>query len=346
MRHVAVAASRSVPLADVLEALADDVGDRRLSGAARGLAERIRSGSSLEGAIAEEERSFPAPVRGILLAGVRANNLPLVLEGYAGLELQRRQIRNTLRSALAYPILIAVMLIPVLLILSLYVAPTFEELYREFDLSLPEATLIAFRTTRVAPFALAAILVAPAGVALLLSLVGGHWLLHRLRGAVPVFGPLWTWAGQNEFASLLGVLIAARLPLGEALQAVSLAVSDRNVARACPDLANAIENGTPLAEALDRSMHFDRTLPPLVAWGEEHGLLEDALPIVSRVLRARLESYAAMLRRIVPVVSLAMIAAFIAGVAVIGFLLPLMNLISGLSGGGGGGTPPPFLWGL
>lgn len=343
VRHVAVAAARNVPLPDILEALADDLGDRRLSGAAHRLADRLRSGASVEAAFFEEEASFPRPVRGALGCGLRAGNLPAVLQGYAGLELQRRQISGTVRSALAYPTLIAALLIPVLLILSLYVAPVFEELFRDFDLRLPPATQMAFRTARVAPFALAAVLVIPACVAVLLSLAGTHWLLHRLRAAVPVFGPLWSWAGQNEFASLLGILIAAKLPLGEALQAVSQALSDRNVARACPHLVQALENGVPLGEALDRSMHFDRAMPPLVTWGMEHGLLADALQIASGIMRARVENYAAMLRRVVPVVCLAIIAAFLAGIAVVAFLMPLMNLISGLSGGGGG-TLPFGIW--
>jgi type IV pilus assembly protein PilC len=345
VQHVAFAAARDVPLPDVLEALAEDMGDRRLATAAHGLAERIRSGAPLEQALTESGRSFPPQVQGILLAGARAGDLPLVLEGYAGLDRQRRHVHGIVRSALAYPILIAVLLIPVLLILSLYVAPVFEELFRDFDLDLPEATLMAFRTARFAPFALGSLLVVPAATAALLSVLGGHWLMHRLRGATPVFGPLWTWAGQSEFALLLRLLVAARLPLDQAVEATSQALSDRNLARACPHLVQAVTRGVPLGEALDRSMHFDRTLAPLVTWGEQNGLLEDALAIASSVLRERLEGYAAMLRRVIPVVSLAIIAAFIAGIAVVGFLLPLLELLSALTPGGGGGLPGFFgIW--
>jgi type II secretory pathway component PulF len=144
---------------------------------------------------------------------------------------------------------------------------------------------------------------------------------------------------------LLGILVAARLPLERAVEATSQALADRNVARACPHLVHAVTSGTPLAEALDRSMHFDRMIPPMVAWGEQHGLLEDALVIASGVLRERLEGYAVMLRRVIPVISLAIIAAFIAGVAVVGFLLPLLNLVSALTPGGGGMVPRLFgIW--
>jgi type IV pilus assembly protein PilC len=333
VRHLAMAAARSVPLPDVLEALADDVGDARLSAAARRVAQRMRSGDSIDEALREQESSFPSPIRALLAAGLKANNLPVVLEGYAQLVLQQRSIKTTVRTALAYPVLIGVLLIPLLLLLSLYVAPLFEELFNEFELDLPQSTVTAFRTARVAPIAVSAVLIVPAGVAAILSLLGGHWLLHRLRAAIPVFGQLWTWAGQNEFAALLETMVAARLPLPEAVGAVADGLSDRNVARACPAIAQSLrEAGLPLGEALERSMHFDRILPPLVAWGEEHGILEEALSVARQALVARLENYAAMLRRVIPAVALVVVATFVMGIAVIGFLMPLIDLISILSG--------------
>jgi type II secretory pathway component PulF len=333
VRHLAMAASRSVPLPEVLEALADDVGDRRLAAAAHQLAERLRSGDSIDQALRDLESTFPPPIRGLVVAGLKANNLPAVLEGYAELALEQRNIKTTIRTALAYPMLIGVLLIPLLLLLSLYVAPLFEELFHEFELELPESTVTAFRTARVAPIAIAALFVVAAGVAAILSLVGGHWFLHRLRGAIPVFGPLWTWAGQYEFAALLETMVAARLPLPDAVGAVADGLSDRNVARACPHVLRGVEEeGLSLGAALERSMHFDRILPPLAAWGEAHGILEEALSVARRTLHARLENYAAMLRRVIPVVALVVVATFVMGIAVVGFLMPLFELISGLSG--------------
>src|SRR4029078_10549162 len=91
------------------------------------------------------------------------------------------------------------------------------------------------------------------GIPLLLRIVGGRWLLHRVRFSLPLVGRLWMWAGQREFAAQLASFLSLGLPMPSAVARTAQVLSDRNVARACRRVSSRIESGQTLSSSLDQS---------------------------------------------------------------------------------------------
>jgi type II secretory pathway component PulF len=107
-------------------------------------------------------------------------------------------------------------------------------------------------------------------------------------------------------------------------------ISDRNVGWACRRVAQRLEAGNTLGDCLSRSIHFDRSLVALVAWGEQYGLLPEALGVAAHVFDDQIDQYTSLLRRILPPVTLVAVAAIMFFV-VIGLMIPLVKLVEGLS---------------
>jgi type II secretory pathway component PulF len=323
------AASR-LPLEVSLSVLAEDTDDPRLAAVARRLARQVEQGMPLTDAVDALGNELPEEVRGLVHAGIESGDLAGVFERFAEQRLASQRIGRRIRQAIAYPIIVTVILVPILLLMSLYVIPMFGELYGEMNLDLPAMTQVILQTSGQIPGLIAGFLFVIVALPIVLRLTGGRWLFHRFRCALPLFGRLWTWSGQREFASLLASFLDQRLTLPRALDCTGQVMTDRNVARACSSVAQRLQAGEALSSSLSHSISFDRTLTSMIAWGETYNLLPDALRIASQVFDDRVEQHLALVRRLVPPVTLIFVGTM-AIFVMVALFVPMVRLIEGLS---------------
>lgn len=324
------AAASRVPLEISLAALAEEKGDSRLAAAAERLATRLQQGESIHDAIESLDRQLPTEVAGLLRAGIESGDLAGTIERFSQQQLAAERFNRRIRGALAYPLLIVALLVPLLLFLSLYVIPMFGEFYAEFDLKLPEITALVLLAASQLPGLLLGIGIFVIGGPLILRILGGRWLLHRVRFALPLAGRLWMWAGQREFAAQLASFLSIGLPMPSAIAYTAQVLSDRNVARACQRVTGRVEEGQSLSNSLAQSIHFDRSLVALVGWGERHGALVEALGVATDLFTDHVEQQASLVRRILPPLALVSVATLMFFV-VIALMVPMVTLIHSLS---------------
>jgi type II secretory pathway component PulF len=330
VQAVTSAAKVRVPLEVTLAALADEKDDPRLSRVAARLAVRLQRGDTIDQALTDMDRELPAEIRGLLRAGIESGDLAGAFERFAQQKLSQQRVRRHIRATVAYPLLILAILVPLALFLCLVVIPMFRDIFAEFQLDLPKVTQLVIQLSRQLPALIGGLALCLVVTPIVLRWVGGRWLFHRVRAALPMFGRLWTAAGQREFAAQLAAFLDLRLPLDSAVTYTGEVLSDRNIARACRSVAARLKSGQSLSDALARSMHFDRSLAALAAWGESHGLLPDALRVAADVFDDQVEQQASFVRRLLPPITLVAVATVMLFV-IIGLMVPLLSLIEGLS---------------
>jgi type IV pilus assembly protein PilC len=226
--------------------------------------------------------------------------------------------------------LILAILALLLLFLSIFVIQIFKDILLEFDLEMPQITIFVVQTSKQLPPLIGGLLLIVVAIPIVLRIIGGRWLFHRVRAAIPLLGRLWTWAGQREFAFLLASFLDLRLPLASAVAHTGEIISDRNLAHACRAVSARLTTGRSLGDCLTQSMHFDRSLAALAAWGENQGALSDALRIATDVFDDKVEQQATLVRRLMPPLTLVAVATIMFFV-IVGLMLPLVKLIEGLS---------------
>jgi type IV pilus assembly protein PilC len=327
---VGSAADSRVPLDLTLSILADDTDDPRLAAVARQIALRLQQGATVDQAVNEPDRELPEEFCGLVRAGIASGDLAGAFEQFTQQRLISQRIGRRLRVAIAYPIVILAIMVPISLFLCFFVVPMFAEMYEEFDLDLPPMTEVILQTAEQLPGVIAGLLLVVVAVPAVLRLLGGRWLFHRFRAAIPLLGRLWTWSSQREFAALLASFLDQRLPLLRAVECTGHLMSDRNVARSCQRVCERLEAGEPFGASLGQSINFDRTLTAMAEWGEAYGLLPDALRIAASVFEDRIEQQLAFVRRLMPPAALIAVGA-LAIFFVIGLFIPLVDLIQGLS---------------
>jgi type II secretory pathway component PulF len=330
LEAVGAAATGRVPLEVTLAALAEEREDPRLATVARQLVSELERGVPIEQAVARLEQQLPAEVRGLLRAGIESGDLAGTMTRFTDQRLMTRRIVQRIRTTIAYPLLISLILVPLMLFIGMYVIPMFEDLFNEFDLVLPGITLLVLETGKQLPGMISGLVLFVIGVPVVLRLFGGRWIFHRARSAIPFIGPLWMWCSQREFAAQLASFLDLRLPMTSAVAHTGEVLSDRNLARACRRVSQRLETGQSLSACLSQSIHFDRSFVAMVTWGERHGVLPEALRIATELFDDRIEQHASLIQRLLPPVTLIVVGAMALAV-IIGLMVPLVMLIQALS---------------
>jgi type II secretory pathway component PulF len=322
-----------LPLAPSLAVLADEMPKGRLRRAMRELARTLESGVSLSEAIEGQKRRIPPHLRGLILAGVRAGRLGDVLGEFSGYVDVGADLKRRLWLNLAYPILSMAIAAVLFAFVSVIIVPQFEVIFRDFGIPLPAATIavleIASAVRAIMP-TLALLM-----VGLLLIWGAGPFVLPpgTLRGLaarVPIVGRVWRWTSLAEFCHLLGLLVESRLPLPESLRLTGEGVVDSDVTVTCQKMAQDVESGQDLAQAMARRWLFPAELPRLVSWSEQQGSLPEVLHMAGEMFAARASAHSTFAGALIGVLAVLLILWGLFTV-VAGLMLPLVSLMSKLS---------------
>ena len=299
-RTVAPLADDDTPLAEIFYALSEDADDGRLRRVSARLAARLAAGDDLAAAAKAVGHDLPAHFREALVGAANRGHLAGLLQGLAAHETTRKRLRRQLHSLLLYPTLVAGLLLTVLTGISLIVLPQFEELYADFDLELPQMTVMTLQAGKIVPWCAVTVVVVIAVYFVVGLFPGGRRLVHWIRTGLPILGRVWLWSAQHEFASLMGALIQEQVRLEDALRTTAESLRDRNLARATRIVSRKCDEGNLLSKGLAESIHFDRARPALVAWGEANDALPTALQQATAYYEKELDLHATFLRNILP----------------------------------------------
>ena len=330
VQAVGAGAASRIPIEMTLAALAEERSDTRLADVAEKLGAQLERGATIDQAMSDLQTQLPTEVAGLLRAGIASGDLAGTLERFAEQRLASQRIGRRIRAVIAYPLLIAAILVPLLLFLSLRVIPMFTDVFDGFEMELPQFTMVVLETSKQTPALIGGLLLFVLVMPIVLRLVGGRWLFQRVRTALPVVGQLWMWAGQREFSAQLASFLHRELPMADAVAYTGEVLSDRNLARACRRITLRLEAGQPLSHCLSQSIHFDRSLVAIITWGERNGVLPEALAIATDMFDDRIDQQARLIRRLLPPITMIGVGTLMFFL-IVSLMVPLFKLIEGLS---------------
>ena len=235
--------------------------------------EKVRGGSSLAAALAQEPQSFPKLHIGLVRAGEAGGALADTLDRLAGLLERERSLAATVQSALVYPALLLVAAIGSITVLIGYVLPQFVPLFAESGAELPTMTkmLIAFGSAMqvAGPWLLVLIVILALVLRQALKNDGFRRPVDRLLLRVPVLGSLLRESLAARFTRTLGTLLKNGVPLIGALGIVAETIGNLAAVEAIERASDSAKGGAGLSRPLGEAKIFpDRTIH-LLRLGEE-----------------------------------------------------------------------------
>jgi general secretion pathway protein F len=318
------------PLVDGLRAAANEASSNRMASELRWLAFQLESGRPLED-VMQFRRGLPSYVAGLVRAGVRTGQLGEVLVELVDHQRAVRELWRSIRSALAYPVLLLTLALAIGLWIEFGLVGAFLDMYEEFDMDLPYVTQVLEWGYRVGGTWLLVFVVTAAIGTVVFRLAGGAARWRRVIATVPLIGVLWHWTGVSELTRLLAALLAQRVPLPEALRLAADGVHDANVGQVSRMLADGVEQGQSLSELLDSTYRLPATLVPIVRWGERSGELSEAFRLAGEMYEGRVRMRSELVISVVPPLIIVTVA-MLAMVIIVGLYAPMFSMIQGLAG--------------
>jgi type IV pilus assembly protein PilC len=280
-RQLAVFVRAGIPIIDGLDVIAEDSPNRVFKRVLSEMAEALRGGSTFADAAEVHPNAFPPFYRGILRSAELTGNLDTVLEQLAAYIEREVEARQKIVSALIYPAVVSVMAVVAVIVLVSYVLPKFKDFFEGLDAKLPLPTRLLIDS---ADFLARWWWVITSGIVALAVFVfvalrtdWGRTERDRLLLRLPVLGDLVRHAILERFCRILSSMVAAGVPLPEALAVTSEATNNRVFRHGLDEAREAMLRGEGLAEPLSATGLFPGAARQMFRVGEDTGSLDQQL---------------------------------------------------------------------
>jgi len=194
---------------------------------------------------------------------------------------KNEQLKNKIKSAMTYPIIVLCVAFGVVAILMIFVIPTFSDMFKQFGSALPAPTQMVVNLSyffRKFWWAMAGFIV--------LLIFGFKWIRTQEKGRfytdklalrLPIFGDLIRKVAVAKFTRTLGTMISSGVPIMDGLDITSKTAGNVIVENAIRAVRTAISEGRSMSEPLEQTGIFPGMVVQMIAVGEATGAMDQML---------------------------------------------------------------------
>jgi type IV pilus assembly protein PilC len=299
----------------------------------------VEAGNTLSKAMGK----YPTVFNNLFIGLVRAGEVGGVLEE----SLQRLssflekdvELRRKVKSAMTYPIIVAVVAVTIVLGLVTFILPKFMELFQDLGVKeFPWMTqvLMDFSHFLTSKWYIMGAIMAVCYFAFkaFTRTKFGRRAYDRFRLKAPVFGKLNHKVALARFSRTLATLLSSGVPILQAMETVAGTVSNEIISDAILDARARIREGDVISEPLKKSRMFPPMVVQMIAIGQESGALDTMLMKIADFYEQEVDAALASLTAAIEPVMIVFLGVTV-GFIVIAMFMPLLAVIQNLSGSGG-----------
>jgi type IV pilus assembly protein PilC len=250
-QELATLLKAGMPLVQSLDILRQRVQNATFKGVLDAVHDRVKAGTALSDAFAEHQGLFPGIYTASLMAGERSGNLDAVIRRYVAYEKIIGAVKRRTISALIYPAILVAMMFALVGIIVVRVVPAFSGFYANFDRELPFSTQIIVGVSNAVvgnmPIILAAVFGTGALALLWVRQAANRARLDHLMLALPWAGETIRKFATSQLARTLGTLLGGGIPLVNALEIASGAMTNRYMAAEIAEVTVRVREGQSFA---------------------------------------------------------------------------------------------------
>ncbi|MBT8038927.1 MAG: type II secretion system protein GspF [Xanthomonadales bacterium] len=267
-----------LPLDRSLQVLLDLAEGDRVKRTVAEIRDKVREGGSLSDALEEQHGAFNRLFVNMVRAGEVGGTLDVTLDRLSDYLDRSKDLKDSVISALIYPVLLLFLAAGSLVLLLVYVIPQFTPIFEELGGDLPLITRMVLAVGTV---------LQNFWWAIVLLVILAVWQFRRMladaekrfRWDTHVLSMRWVGdlVGKMETARLtrtLGTLLTNGVPLLSALSIARNVISNTVLRKDVSDATREVKTGGGLARALAKGERFPRLALQMISVGEETGQLD------------------------------------------------------------------------
>jgi type IV pilus assembly protein PilC len=339
-RQLATLVDAGLPLLRGLRVLEKQERNSTLRGILGDLALAIEGGSTFSEALAQHPKVFNRLFVNMVKAGELGGVLEVVLKRLAEFSEKAQKIKGKVKAALFYPIAVLIVAVAILGLLLVFVIPRFKEVFTGMGVKLPGFTVFvlacsdAVKNHYLQTLGGGTVLV----VAFLLTIKTkiGRLVWDKFKLKMPPFGSVVSKVSISRFARTLGTLVSSGVPILQALTIVKETAGNVIISNAINGVHESVKEGETITSPLEASGVFPPMVVSMVDVGEQTGALPEMLLRIADNYDEEVDNAVASMTSLLEPIMIVFLAVIV-GSIVIAMFLPLIAMITNLSGGGEGG---------
>ena len=342
-RQLSTLQDAGLPLLRSLQILESQQKGGRFKRILKGVAEEVEQGTTLSDAMHKYPRAFDRLYCKMVAAGELGGVLDIILQRLAEFMEKGQRLRRRIKGALIYPSVVITIAVLIVTGIMYFVIPKFQEIFNDFDVKLPGLTLWLIDASKWVAGQKEGQDV-PGAIWVVFSpvILFGLYKLIRIPKAgraatdwiflrIPVIGGLIKKTAVARFTRTLGTLIAAGVPILEAITITKETSGNWVFERALGNVHDSIREGETFADPLRDSKVCDAIVVNMIQVGEETGDLDVMLMKIAdnydEEVDVAVQSLLSLLEPFMVV-----ILGGIVGTIVLALFLPLVSMIESVSG--------------
>ena len=340
-RQLAVLVNAGLPLMRGLEVLKRQTKDAQMAEALAGISDNIASGGTFSEALTQYPKIFDHLYVNMVKAGEAGGVLEVVLGRLAEFAEKSEKIKNKVKGAMIYPIVVLVAAIGITAFLLVAVIPKFQQVFNDMlgGAALPPVTEFVIGASQFVQDNGLMIFIAAAAVFVLCKIVGkteaGATFFDALKLKMPVTGTLAQRSAVSRFTRTLGTLLSSGVPILQSLVITRDTTGNRILTNAIQSVHDSVKEGESMTEPLSHCKVFPPMVVSMVEVGEETGALADMLTRIANTYDDEVDNAVAGLTAAIEP-ALIIVLAVVVGTIVVAMFLPMVKIIGTVSGGAGG----------
>jgi type IV pilus assembly protein PilC len=280
-RQFSTMINAGLPLVQCLDILASQQPNPTFKKMLNQIKQDVEGGSTFADSLGKHPKVFDNLYVNLVAAGEIGGVLDTVLNRLAVYMEKNEALKNKVKSAMTYPIIVLCVAFGVVAVLMLFVIPTFQDMFTQFGSSLPGPTQLVvdlshfFRNYWYLIF----------GVIILLIIAlkwarkqeKGRYYTDKLALKLPIFGTLIQKVAVAKFTRTLGTMISSGVPIMDGLDITSKTAGNVIVENAIRAVRSAISEGRSMAEPLEQTGIFPGMVVQMISVGEATGAMDQML---------------------------------------------------------------------
>jgi type IV pilus assembly protein PilC len=268
-------------------------------------------------------------------AGELGGVLEVVLNRLAEFQEKAAKIKNRVKAAMVYPVIVMGMAFAIMGFLLVFIVPKFEAIFHDMlgNRPLPAITTFVINVSKLVQYhwlvLIGAIVAVVAVYKFLARTRGGKSAIDRFKLHMPLFGDLIRKTAISRFSRTLGTLVTSGVPILQALNITRETAGNAVIAKAISHVHDSVREGESMVQPLEASRAFPPMVISMIDVGEETGQLPEMLLKIANVYDDEVDnSVAGITAALEPI--MIVILAFIVGTIVLALFTPLISIIQGL----------------
>jgi type IV pilus assembly protein PilC len=330
-RQFATMINSGLPLVQSLDILAEQTENDNLRKVIQEVLYDVESGHTLADAMKRHPKIFTELYVNMVAAGEAGGILDTILLRLATFLEKNDALVRKIKGAMIYPAVIFSVAIIAVVVLLIFVIPTFQEMFSGAGITLPAPTrLVIFMSETLQAYWWAF----GAGIITFIVVLrayyktdSGELVLDRLLLSFPILGDLQRKSAVARFTRTLGTLVASGVSILEGLEITAKTSGNRVIHDAVMGSRASIAGGETIAGPLKESGVFPPMVVQMINVGEQTGGLDEMLTKIADFYDEEVDAAVeALLSAMEPI--MIVVLGVIVGGMIVAMYLPIFDMIN------------------